>query len=61
MSPSEHAAPSSPLAVGRGGEGRDGEGRGEEGRGGEGMGGEGRDGEMEWILAMKECVGVHVG
>ena len=38
MSPSEHAAPSSPLAVRRGGEGR---GRGgEEGRGGEGMGGE---------------------
>ena len=45
MSPSEHAAPSSPLAVRRG----------------RGRGGGGRDGEMEWILAMKECVGVHVG
>ena len=47
MSPSEHAVPSSPLAVWRG-------------RGGEGRGGEG-EGEMEWMLAMKECVGVHVG
>ena len=37
MSP-EHAAPSSPLAVGRGGEGR---GRGGEGRGGDGRGREG--------------------
>ena len=75
MSPSEHVAPSSPLAVGEGEGrgGRGGEGRGEEGRGGdergrrgerrggEGMEGEGRDGDMEWILAMKECVGVHVG
>ena len=55
MSPSEHAAPSSPLAVGEG------EGRGGRGGEGEGRGGEGRDGEMEWILAIKECVGVHVG
>ena len=41
-----------------GGEGR----RGRGGRGGEGRegGGEG-EGEMEWILAMKECAGVHVG
>ena len=48
MSPSEHAAPSSPLAVGEG-EGRGGEGRGREGRGGgregrKGRGGEGRGG-----------------
>ena len=44
--------------MGRGGEGREGRGGGEEGRG---RGREGRGGEMEWILAMKECVGVHVG
>ena len=37
----EHAAPSSPLAVGEG-EGRGGGGEGRKGRGGEGMGGEGR-------------------
>ena len=37
MSPSEHAAPSSPLAVGRG---RGGEGRGRGGEEGEGRGGE---------------------
>ena len=50
MSPSEHAAPSSPLAVeeveGRGGGGErrggGGEGRGGEGRGWEGKGGMGR-------------------
>ena len=60
MSPSEHAAPSSPLTVGEG-EGRGGGGEGRKGGEGEGRGGEGRDGEMEWILAMKECVGVHIG